>query len=237
MRSARIGSDWRSRRRRLGQAGAIALVALGFAAGGVGWAASGSSGVIDACASTASGALSLAPASGCPTDSTAVQWNVQGPAGLQGPTGPRGLAGTPGIDNLVVHVDQPTSTVVISPHVPLQPPPAYRRNFSIQASLSASGRYAALASVELQVKAQPKRVSKFDCQVVVTAGGINTLIFDEPIMTTRRGDVPVDYSGTFVTSRPATLTFQCVPKGAYGAYSWVNPTLYAGLLVTPQLGQ
>ena len=90
------------RRWRPGPETAIALGALLLAGGGVGWAASttSDSGVVNACAGATSRQLYLMPPGGCQAGDTALQWNVQGPQGIQGPRGLQGVPGTPGLQGV-----------------------------------------------------------------------------------------------------------------------------------------
>ena len=76
---------------------AAAVAAL--VAGGVAYATiPDSSGVIHGCYQKSGGALSVIDASvtGCAKTQTELQWNVQGPTGLQGPQGPAGAQGPVG---------------------------------------------------------------------------------------------------------------------------------------------
>jgi len=240
MSPAGTGRRWRP-----GPDTAIALAALVLAGAGVGWAAtSASSGVVNACAEDGTGALSLAPPGGCGTGATPLQWNIQGPVGPQGLTGvqgPAGIQGPPGssvsgIDDAVVHVGKPSSSFV-NANAPLLQPPSYRHRFSIQATLGSAGRYLATASVDLHLPGgRLKRTFTYDCRVLVTVGGSNAEVFDDPLAESAGGVYPVDYGGTITTSGPGTLTFECSSTGMvqYGLSFWENPTVYAGLLETPK---
>ena len=76
-----------------------AAVVAALVAGGVAYATiPDSSGVIHGCYQKSGGALSVINASvtGCAKTQTELQWNVQGPTGLQGPQGPAGAQGPVG---------------------------------------------------------------------------------------------------------------------------------------------
>jgi hypothetical protein len=72
---------------------------------------------------------------------------------------------------------------------------------------------------------------------VVAKKAVRYLLWDDPFTSTA-GDVPVDYTGTFVTTGPATLVFTCTLVGVVQQppVLWVNPSLYVALAVTPQQG-
>jgi hypothetical protein len=75
----------------------VALAALVVAATGAGWALGSdqNASVISACANTDQ-VLSLSTTGSCPQGSTLVQWNQQGPQGLEGPPGQQGAPGAGG---------------------------------------------------------------------------------------------------------------------------------------------
>src|SRR5438552_10051955 len=71
-----------------------ATVAVLLAAGGVGWAATGSGATIHACYKKRGGALRIA--SRCRRGERPLGWNQIGPAGARGPAGRRGATGATG---------------------------------------------------------------------------------------------------------------------------------------------
>jgi hypothetical protein len=115
----------------------MALAALVLAATGVGWAASRdqSASVITACANTDQ-VLSLSTTGSCPQEDTLVQWNQQGPQGLEGPQGLAGPQGPPG---------------AASRGVVAWGPSEYKNGFSIRAEIDKPGTYWSDGSVYLNL--------------------------------------------------------------------------------------
>lgn len=61
----------------------------------------GNTALIHSCVSNSSGEIKIVGANAsCPSNYRPLDWNIQGPAGLQGPIGPQGLQGEPGPQGL-----------------------------------------------------------------------------------------------------------------------------------------
>jgi hypothetical protein len=124
----------RRRARRLSPAMLVALAALVVAAGGAGLAVGSdqSTSVITACAN-ADQQLSLSTTGSCPQGSTLVQWNQQGPQGLEGPPGQQGPPGAGGGG------------------VVAWGPSEYKNGFSIRGEIDKAGAYWLDGSVYLNL--------------------------------------------------------------------------------------
>lgn len=127
------GGRHRQRARHPSPSMLVAVVALVLAATGVGWAATQSTSVITACAN-ADQVLSLSTTGSCPQGDTLVQWNQQGPQGLEGPQGAQGLAGPQGVQG-------PQGVAGPAGGVVAWGPSEYRNGFSIRAEIDNPGRY------------------------------------------------------------------------------------------------
>ncbi|HEY1356061.1 MAG TPA: hypothetical protein VGF09_07070 [Solirubrobacterales bacterium] len=111
------------------------MAALVLASTGVGWAVGSdqSNSVITACAN-ADQTLSLSTSGSCPPGSTLVQWNQQGPQGLEGSPGQQGPSGTGG-------------------GVVAWGPSEYKNGFSIRGEIDKPGKYWLDGSVYLKLNA------------------------------------------------------------------------------------
>ena len=74
----------------------MGAVAGSIVAGGAVWASVTPDGVVHACVTTTTRVLTVPTGTTCPSGTTALRWNAQGPVGATGATGAKGAPGTSG---------------------------------------------------------------------------------------------------------------------------------------------